>query len=197
VTEPSTVFLLSPANLRGKRGQLLLAPEAKSELGRRLRAAPGVPLAELFTFVSGLYFRGKLSYARAFEQARAGEPASFIMTAGGGLCRLDEPVTLARLQGWQDVTVSEKNPHFTAPLQRHASELLDRHEADARFVLLGSVASNKYVAPLREVFGERLLFPEQLAGLGDMARGSLLLRCVAEGRELSYVPVAKRRQPSK
>lgn len=185
----ATLFLISPANLSGKRGQMLLRPGADFELARQLRAG-GAPLAELFTFVSGLYFRGKVAYARAFGHARGGAAASFVMTAGGGLCGLDEPVTLPRLERWQQVSVSERNPHFTSPLQRHASELLDRHDEAARFVLLGSVASNKYVAPLREVLGERLFFPERFAGLGDMARGALLLRSVEDRQELTYAPVS-------
>lgn len=189
VREPTTLFLISPANLKGKRGALLLGANARSDLARRLRAPDGAPLAEVFTFVSGLYFRGKVTYARTFGKAPPGLPASFIMTAGGGLCGLDDPVHLARLEGWQNIRVSESNPHFTAPLQRQTSELLDRHP-EARFVLLGSIASNKYVAPLREVLGERLFYPERLAGLGDMARGSLLLAAAADGRELTYVPFA-------
>jgi hypothetical protein len=136
-----------------------------------------------------LYFRGKVAYARAFGRAPGDAPSSYVMTAGGGLCRLDETVTRARLEGWQRVRVSERNPHFTAPLQRHASELFDQHAPDTRFVLLGSVASNKYVAPLREILGERLWFPERFTGLGDMARGSLLLRAVEDRRELTYAPI--------
>jgi hypothetical protein len=88
------------------------------------------------------------------------------------------------------VPISENNPHFTAPLLRHASLLLDRHDAATRFVLLGSVASNKYVAPLLEVFSERLLFPADFAGMGDMSRGALMLRAARDGQELDYAPVA-------
>ncbi len=184
----ATIFLISPANLSGKRGQMILNADATFELARALRSPAGAPLGELFQFVSGLYFRGKMSYARAFGRAN-GRESSFVMTAGGGLCSLDERVTIARLRGWQSVSVHEKNPHFTAPLQRQASELLDAN-ADARFVLLGSVATRKYVKPLLEVFETRLFFPEEFTGLGDMSRGSLLLRAVREGRELAYAPVA-------
>jgi len=191
VTDAATIFLLSPANLSGRRGEMLLNPDAKFELARRLRSAEGAPIGELFSFVSGLYFRGKVSYARAFGRAPENAPSSFVMTAGGGLCRLDEAVTLQRLKGWQNVTVSADNPHFTAPLLRHASELLAAYEDRARFVLLGSVASRKYVQPLREVFGESLLYPEAFAGLGDMSRGTMMLRAASEGRELTYVPLVR------
>ncbi|HYP87662.1 MAG TPA: hypothetical protein VEQ59_05905, partial [Polyangiaceae bacterium] len=104
----STVFLLSPANLGGKRGAQLLG--GKGELARQLGSASGAPLGEVFSFVSSLYFRGKAAYARAFGAA------AWVMTAGGGLCTLDERVTRHRLEGWQRVKVSENNPHFTAPL---------------------------------------------------------------------------------
>ena len=188
-----TVFLLSPVNLAGKRGKMLLSPEARFELARALRSEAGAPLAELFSFVSGLYFRGKVSYARAFGHSIGGESA-LVMTAGGGLCTLTESVTLPRLSGWERVAISEQNPHFTAPLQRHASMLLDSHDAETRFVLLGSVATSKYVAPLLEVFGQRLLFPTLFTGLGDMSRGSLMLRSANTGVELEYSPIAEARR---
>ncbi len=57
-------------------------------------------------------------------------------------------------------------------------------------VLLGSVASGKYVDLLADVLGERLRFPAEFVGRGDMSRGGLLLRCVAAESELQYVPVA-------
>jgi hypothetical protein len=47
------IFLLSPANLAGLRGRLLLRPEAKFDLALRLRRED-VPLGEAFAFISGL-----------------------------------------------------------------------------------------------------------------------------------------------
>ncbi|HEY4105914.1 MAG TPA: hypothetical protein VGM44_18565 [Polyangiaceae bacterium] len=167
----------------------MLNPKASFALAERLRSRAGAPLAEVFSFVSGLYFRGKVGYARAFGRARAGSAAAFVISAGGGLLALDEPVTLARLRGWAEVAIHEHNPHFTAPLVRFASELSQAHDAHARFVLLGSVATNKYVTPLLDVFAERLLFPLDFVGRGDMSRGSLLLRAARDGRELAYAPV--------
>ncbi len=146
----------------------------------------------MFAFVSGLYFRGKMTYARAFGHSENGAPSALVMTAGGGLCTLDEPLTLARLGRWNAVDIHQENPHFTAPLLRHASVLLEAHSERARFILLGSIASNKYVAPLLEVFGARLLFPAEFTGLGDMSRGSLLLRAARESQELEYAPVTAR-----
>jgi hypothetical protein len=186
------VFLLSPANLNGKRGRMLLNPDARFELARALRSADGAALVDVYSFVSGLYFRGKASYASKFSGG-PGPSGAWIITPGGGLCSFEERVTVGRLEGWQRVRVSDDNPHFTAPLLRHTCELADALGLDARFVLLGSVASRKYVAPLLEALGPRLYYPAQFAGLGDMSRGSLLLRCVRESRELEYVPVEARR----
>ena len=46
------------------------------------------------------------------------------------------------------------------------------------------------VEALLSVFGERLTFPLDFVGRGDMSRGGLLLRCVRAERELTYVPVS-------
>ncbi len=186
---PHTVLLLSPANLSGRRGAMVMNPKADFDVARQLRSSEGAPLGDVFSFVSGLYFRGKATYARAFARPANGASAAWVISAGGGLCALDERVTPERLRGWASVSINEKNPHFTAPLARHASALLDAHGPATRFVLLGSVARKKYVEPLLEIFAERLLFPAEFAGLGDMSRGALLLRAAREQRELSYTPV--------
>jgi hypothetical protein len=41
---------------------------------------------------------------------------------------------------------------------------------------------------LMSAFGKRLLFPAEFVGRGDMSRGGLMLRCVEQGTELTYVP---------
>ncbi|HEY3499533.1 MAG TPA: hypothetical protein VGK73_32810 [Polyangiaceae bacterium] len=196
----ATIMLLSPVRLGGERGRLLFNPGANFPLARALHTGAGAPLGEVFSFVSGLYFRGKASYARTFARSGDGRPAAFVISAGGGLLPLDERVTLERLRGWAKVSIHEDNPHFTAPLYRQASGLVDAHGASARFVLLGSVATGKYVEPLLEVFGDRLLFPEEFLGRGDMSRGSLLLRAVRDGRELAYAGVRamlEKREPGR
>ena len=187
----STVMLLSPARLDGRRAEILMNPDADFPIANDLRSSEGASLGSVFSFLSGLYFRGKATYAREFARGPKGLPNALVITAGGGLCPLDEPVTLDRLRGWSRVSVHEDNPHFTAPLFRHASELLSTHGRAARFVLLGSVATNKYVGPLLEVFGDALLFPRDFSSLGDMSRGALLLRAAREKHELSYLPVSE------
>jgi hypothetical protein len=57
-------------------------------------------------------------------------------------------------------------------------------------ILLGSIATGKYVDVLLANFGERLRFPADFVGRGDMSRGGLMLRCAADRQELSYLPVA-------
>jgi hypothetical protein len=73
---------------------------------------------------------------------------------------------------------------------RHARALAERLGPETEVVLLGSIATGKYVDLLGRVFGDRLRFPGDFVGRGDMSRGGLLLRCSREGRELEYRPVA-------
>ena len=177
------VFLLSPANCSGERAQLLLAPGAGSPLARRLRTPAGAPLGEVMSFVSGLYFRGKLAYAEAF-----GLP--LVITADAGLRPADTPLTLAALRASARVDIDAANPRYRRPLEASARAVAARLGRDDTVTLLGSIASDTYVDVLLGIFGERLTFPIDVVGRGDMSRGGLLLRCVRAGRELDYVPVA-------
>ncbi len=177
------VFLLSPANCGGERAQLLLSPRASFPLARRLRAADGVPLGEVMSFVSGLYFRGKLAYAEAF-----GIP--LVITPDAGLRPAEAPVTLGMLRASARVDIDAANPRYRRPLEQSARAVASLLKPDDSITLLGSIASDKYVGVLLGIFGERLSFPVDFVGRGDMSRGGLLLRCVRAGRELDYVPVA-------
>lgn len=188
---PYTIFMLSPANLGGERAALLENPNATFPLARQLRSPEGAPLGDLFSFVSGLYFRGKMAYALAFSNAPQGLSGSLVISAGAGLRFLHEPVTMERLRSFQGVDIDERNRKFTEPLVAHATALREALGGTARFVLLGSVATDKYVRPLLDVFGEQLLFPPDFIGRGDMSRGGLLLRAARAGRELEYAPVAR------
>ena len=186
---PHAIFILSPANLGGERGALILRDGAGSALAQQLRSLGGVPLRELFSFISSLYFRGKATYAEAFGRPPPGLAGTLVISPGEGLCPVDEPLTLERARAWAQVPIDERNADFTTPLVGHAEELERGYGATTRFVLLGSVASNKYVRPLTRVFGDHLLFPPSFVGRGDMSRGGLLLRAVRDGRELAYAPV--------
>jgi hypothetical protein len=185
---PSRVFLLSPAHLGGKRATLLLRDEAAFPLAVRLREPGGVALGEAFSFLSGLYFRGKLAYATRFARAPAGVAGVQVITANRGLVAADAPVSRAELRGFGAVDIRADDPRYRGPLLLDVARLAGAPGVE--LVLLGSLATGKYVDVLLEVVGERLLFPTDFAGRGDMSRGSLLLRAAREGRELEYEPVA-------
>lgn len=139
--------------------------------------------------MSGLYFRGKKAYAESFGRPPPGLHGGLVISPSEGLRFLHEPVTVTRLRGWADVSIDENNPLFTRPLLEHAAALERAIGQTTRFVLLGSVATDKYVRPLTEVFGDRLLFPPVFVGRGDMSRGSIMLRAARAGSELEYAPV--------
>jgi hypothetical protein len=188
-----SVFLLSPANCGGQRARIVMSERARFDLAMRLRASQGASLGEVFSFLSGLYFRGKLAYGRAFASAPEGvEPDGggvFVITPNAGLRSPDTMVTLDAIRGFANVDVSVDNPKYRRPLERSARALA-AEIGDCPVVLLGSIASTKYVDVLQGIFGDRLLFPEAFVGRGDMSRGGLLLRCVAAREELTYIPVA-------
>lgn len=167
----------------------MFAADATFELARRLRSAQGAPLGEVYSFVSGLYFRGKAAYADAFGGPPPGLAGGMVISPTEGLRFLHELVTLDRLRAWAGVDIDAEDARFTTPLLAHARALDEAYGSETRFVLLGSVATDKYVKPLGLVFGERLLFPPDFVGRGDMSRGAMLLRAVRTGRELAYAPV--------
>jgi hypothetical protein len=157
-------------------------------LARRLRE-DGASLGDVFAFMSSLYFRGKLAYANAFGAPPAGWSGALVIAPGRGLVRADALIGVHDLQHMAQIPVDHEYPGFREPLLRDARALERALGSAGHAVLLGSVATDKYVAPLLEVFGDRLLFPETFVGRGDMSRGGLLLRCTAAGTELEYVPV--------
>ena len=186
----SRIFLLSPAFCAGQRARLLARPDASFELAVRLRTPPGAPLGQVFAFLSGLYFRGKLAYAAAFARPPAGADGTLVITACHGLRPPEEPVDLPRLREFADVRVDASEARYCGPLLRDALGLADRLDCGTEVVLLGSVASDKYVSVLLAGLGSRLRFPAEFVGRGDMSRGGLMLRRVEERREMEYVPLA-------
>ena len=181
----SKVFVLSPARCDGRRAQALLNPAAEFDLAVELRSRTGARLGDVFAFLSGLYFRGKLTYARAFADAGA----IGIITTNRGLLPPDQRVRPRDLQEFAGVDLSDATDAFQRPLLRDANRIAQQTPADAPVVLLGSIATNKYVGPLTRVFGERLVFPREFVGRGDMSRGGLMLRYARDGKELDYIPV--------
>lgn len=183
------IFLLSPAFAGGKRGQLVMRDGASFPLARQLRTAEGAELGEVFSFLSGLYFRGKMAYVRRFASPPEGLPGSLVITPTRGLVPPEAQIGVDLLREFAAGSVELGNPGYRNPLEAHARALAE-HTGDARMVLLGSIASGKYVDVLAHIFGERLVFPAAFVGRGDMSRGGLMLRAAESGEELEYLPVA-------
>jgi hypothetical protein len=194
------VFLLSPANCSGRRAKQALSPRAEFELARQLRSPGGVPIGDLFAFISGLYFRGKLTYARRFASPLVdgrGQSESemvaggvHIITATAGLRVPETRVTETAVRGFAGGEIDVNNPGYRRPLEKSARALAGEIGDGCEVVLLGSIASPKYVDVLLDIFGDRLRFPADFVGRGDMSRGGLLLRKAAMGVELDYIPVS-------
>lgn len=186
------IFLLSPARCDGRRAQALLNPAAEFPLAVQLRELDGARLGDVFAFLSGLYFRGKLTYARAF--APPPDDASVapirIITTNRGLLTPEDRVRPRDLADFACVDLGAAGAEFEAPLTRDAERVARESPPDARVVLLGSIATNKYAGPLLRVFGERLVFPREFIGRGDMSRGGLMLRAARANQELEYIQVA-------
>jgi hypothetical protein len=184
-----TVFLLSPARCGGERARQLVASQ-RSELGRQLHAHLA-QVGDVFAWLSALYFRGKLTYARRFAQTGdvpGALPGVLIMAPGLGLRAPETRLSANLLRAMGEIEV--ESAAFVQPLVRDA-RLLERLSGPAtRVVLLGSIATGKYLDSLLEVFGDRLVFPESFVGRGDMSRGGLLLRAARTGEELSYRSIA-------
>jgi hypothetical protein len=183
------VFLLSPARCDGERAKLLTDPDARSALATQLRQPPGAPLGDVFSFLSSLYFRGKLTYARAFASPPQGAEPALVITADRGLVSPDVHVRRDDLLAFSSVDIAGGDERYLTPLQRDATSLARATDDSTLVVLLGSVATGKYVDTLLDTFAERLVFPPAFVGRGDMSRGGLLLRHAREGRELDYTPV--------
>ena len=185
----SRLFLLSPAHCGGKRARLLFNREAQFPLARRFQLGDPVTLGEAFSFLSGLYFRGKLTYAHCFAgRFPADQPGTLVITTNRGLLPHETPVTVADLMAFGEVDIDPDEPRYREPLEHDLDRVasLSSHQV----VLLGSIATDKYLDLLLAALGEKLLYPVDFVGRGDMSRGSLLLRAVAAGAELPYRAVA-------
>ena len=185
----SRIFLLSPAHCGGERATLVLNTRARFDLARRVHGS-GAPLGEVFSFLSGLYFRGKLSYAHAFARPPSRLPGVYVITPTDGLELPEASVDLGRLRRFASVDIHADDSRYRGPLVRHLHLLAEAAGPDSDVVLLGSIATGKYVDPLIDVFGPRLHFPSDFVGRGDMmSRGSLLLRHARSRIELDYTVV--------
>ena len=181
MTGSTTIFLLSPAFCGGRRAAILLNPRSPAVTSQALRQG-GLTLGDAFAFMSGLYFRGKLAYAKRFGQA-------YVITPTRGLQPPSMAFSLALLREFAVGEVSLDNPIYRTALERDVRTIAKKLKRDSQVVLLGSVASGKYVDILLPLLGERLRYPTSFVGRGDMSRGGLLLRSAASGAELEYGPL--------
>jgi hypothetical protein len=184
---PPTLFLLSPANLNGLRAKQLSSPRAQFGAAVALRSEEGVPIEEAFAFMSALYFRGKVAYSSRFGAApEAIEHANWVIAPGFGLVPFGWRIDMERFRKLKrtDVDVSSRN--YRTALTRDAKAIAEKITAETQVVLLGSIATGKYVDILWPIFGSRLRFPACFVGLGDMSRGGLMLRAARSGEEFEY-----------
>jgi hypothetical protein len=188
-TSGERIFLLSPAFAGGRRAQMILSERAQFELAKQLRSKRGATIAEVFTFLSGLYFRGKIAYANAFARSMNGDCAVFVITPTRGLVDARSTITLSDLREFAAVDIDESNPRYRKPLEQTVQLLAKDLARDCDVVLLGSIATGKYVDVFLKHFQERLRFPADFVGRGDMSRGGLMLRCAADRQELRYISV--------
>ena len=169
---------------------MILRDQAQFPLARTLRGKSGAPIADVFTFLSGLYFRGKIAYATAFARPTRGTPGVLVITPTRGLIDARTRIRLEDLREFAAVDIHEDDPRYRLPMERDARRVASKLPAKSEVILLGSIATGKYVEVLLAIFGDQLRFPTEFIGRGDMSRGGLMLRCAADGQELSYVRVA-------
>lgn len=187
---PPRIFLLSPARLDGERARLLFRPATMFPLARALHSGEGVTIGEVFSFLSGVYFRGKLAYAEAFARPPPKlKSGVFIITTNRGLLTPSARVSLDDLASLARTEIGHSSEQFRIPLQRDAEWVASSLGRRGEPVLLGSIASAKYIDVLLSIFDEKLIFPREFVGRGDMSRGGLLLRCVDANLELAYTPM--------
>jgi len=184
------IFLLSPAYAGGRRAQMILSERAQFELAQKLRSKRGATIAEVFTFLSGLYFRGKIAYANAFVCTSNDDCGVFVITPTRGLVDARSTITLSDLREFASVEIDEEDSRYRKPLEKSVRRLAKDLSPDCDIVLLGSIATGKYVDVFLKHFDKRLRFPAEFVGRGDMSRGGLMLRCAADRTELEYVSVA-------
>src|SRR5438128_11279990 len=117
---PPRIFLLSPANCGGPRAKMVVSPNARFELAHRLRGGQGVAIGEVFAFVSGLYFKGKITYALTF--ARPPEPGAplagsgaLVITPTAGLRPVETAVTADALRAFAGADIAANHPRYPPP----------------------------------------------------------------------------------
>src|SRR6185437_1729765 len=143
------VFLLSPANCNGPRAKMVVSDRAQFDLAVRLRRE-GAAIGEVFAFVSGLYFKGKLAYALTFAQPPDPDSdvtgtGALVITPSAGLRPAETVVTADALRTFAGIDIAKNDPRSRKPLLASARALDHEIGPECDVVLLGSIASQKYV----------------------------------------------------
>jgi hypothetical protein len=127
------VFLLSPASPASVRAEQLTSPRARFGAALRFRSEEGVPIEEAFSFMSSLYFRGKITYARHFAlpPPELGDTGIFVIAPGFGLVPPSWCITGERMKKLRKTPVDLKNRSYCEPLRQHARQLFPRDFAGA------------------------------------------------------------------
>src|SRR5437870_4585819 len=114
-TRAQKFFLLSPAYAGGERARMVMSDRAQFDLARRLRSAEGAPIAEVFTFLSGLYFRGKIAYANTFARVNNGSSGVLVITPTRGLVDAETRIGVNDLREFAAVDVDLADPRYRKP----------------------------------------------------------------------------------
>lgn len=163
---------------------MILRDQAQFPLARQLRGESGAPIAEVFTFLSGLYFRGKIAYANAFARPARGTSGALVITPTRGLMDARTRIHLDDLREFAEVNIDEDDPRYRIPIERDARHLAKKLSSGSEVILLGSIATGKYVDVLLANLGQRLRFPAEFVGRGDMSRGGLETPAEARAEEI-------------
>ena len=95
---------------------------AKFAAAMQYRTEAGVEVADAFAFMSALYFRGKIAYARQFAvpSALIGGNGIFVITSGYGLVPPDWRLTEERMKRMRRIDIDADARNYTKPLREHA-----------------------------------------------------------------------------
>lgn len=180
------LFLLSPATAHGAKARVLLQDPPRTPAATWLRSSDGMPLAAVFTYLSGLYFTGKLAYARAFANISPPLEGVYVLTMSDGLLSPAAPVSADMLRRFAAAADGSADGRDRL-IQSARTIAAALGEAPCEVVFLGSVHSSKYTELLEPVFGDRLRFPRELVRRGQLERGAILLERATARRELDYI----------
>src|SRR5438874_10005490 len=134
------IFLLSPAYAGGERARMMLRDQAQFPLARKRRAKSGAPIADVFTFLSGLYFRGKIAYANAFARPARGTSGVLVITPTRGLIDSRTRICLDDLREFAEVDIDQDDPRYQMPIERDARHLATKLPAHRDLLLFGRIA---------------------------------------------------------